>query len=65
VERSRDIVAGLKDYSRLDSGIVTQVNMNHCIDLALTMISYEVDASIIGSKKEYSASLPSYPRPVG
>jgi signal transduction histidine kinase len=46
VERSKDIVAGLKDYSRLDSGIITKVNMNHCIDLALTMISYEIDASI-------------------
>jgi ABC-type amino acid transport substrate-binding protein/nitrogen-specific signal transduction histidine kinase len=57
VERSRDIVAGLKDYSRLDSGIVTKVNMNHCIDLALTMISYEIDASI-RIKKEYS-ELPS------
>jgi two-component system sensor histidine kinase EvgS len=63
VERSRDIVAGLKDYSRLDSGIVTQVNMNHCIDLALTMISYEVDSSII-IKKEITATCP-LSRPVG
>jgi C4-dicarboxylate-specific signal transduction histidine kinase len=61
VERSRDIVAGLKDYSRLDSGIVTKVNMNHCIDLALTMISYEVDSSIIGSKKSIRRACPAIP----
>lgn len=42
IERIKDIVQGLRTFSRADDGILKEININSCIDVSLKLVSNEL-----------------------
>lgn len=60
VSRTREVVSGLRNFSRAEQGEMTETDLHDCLDTALLMLSHEIQDAHVTIEKKYAA-LPAIP----